>query len=158
MNRKREKIIEKRERLKNEKSKENKILKRINSQEKKKKNKEKRKKREHYLIKVGALFEIVDLLDEPQQLLLGYLMQFQHLTDDQRKNLFYIGKLEFEKRERDKKNKNLINQEEIIELLKTGFNKKNIDPLTEIYKRTKKKNLESITKQEYSDLINYFSN
>lgn len=56
-----------------------------------KKSKEKRKIRKEKLIKLGTLFFILDLLDEPQENILGYLSEYKDLPENIKYTFSEIG-------------------------------------------------------------------
>lgn len=56
-----------------------------------KKSKEKRKIRKEKLIKLGTLFFILDLLDEPQENILGYLSEYKNLPENIKYTFSEIG-------------------------------------------------------------------
>lgn len=62
----------------------------------------KRKARVHKLIQKGALFEILKLLEEDQETLLGYLSKFNSLTSEEKKNILALEKI-FLMKEKGKK-------------------------------------------------------
>ena len=66
------------------------------------------RKRNHMLIEYGALIEIAKLIGENKALLLGYLLNFHKLNDNEKQNLKINGIIEFETR---KKKKEKINRE-----------------------------------------------
>lgn len=112
-----------------------------------------RKLRARHLIEIGALLEIAKIDFEDKNILLGYCLEFQKLSEDQKKQLFKIGKLEFEKRAKErinKKNDSLINQEELNSLLKLS---KTYNIFEMITKEFNKKLLENLTKKEYSLIL-----
>lgn len=112
-----------------------------------------RKLRARHLIEIGALLEIAKIDIENKNILLGYCLEFQKLSEDQKKQLFKIGKLEFEKRAKErinKKNDSLINQEELNSLLKLS---KTYNIFEMITKEFNKKLLENLTKKEYSLIL-----
>lgn len=55
------------------------------------KSKEKRKIRKEKLIKLGTLFFILDLLDEPQENILGYLSEYKNLPENIKYSFSEIG-------------------------------------------------------------------
>ena len=60
------------------------------------------RKRNHMLIKYGALIEIAKLIGENKSLLLGYLLNFHKLSDNEKQNLKINGIIEFEARKKKK--------------------------------------------------------
>ena len=60
------------------------------------------RKRNHILIEYGALIEIAKLIGENQALLLGYLLKFHKLSENEKQNLKINGIIEFEARKKKK--------------------------------------------------------
>ena len=60
------------------------------------------RKRNHTLIEYGALIEIAKLIGENKALLLGYLLNFHKLSDNEKQNLKINGIIEFETRKKKK--------------------------------------------------------
>lgn len=60
------------------------------------------RKRNHILIEYGALIEIAKLIGENKALLLGYLLNFHKLNDNEKQNLKINGIIEFESRKNKK--------------------------------------------------------
>ena len=60
------------------------------------------RKRNHMLIEYGALIEIAKLIGENKALLLGYLLNFHKLNDNEKQNLKINGIIEFESRKNKK--------------------------------------------------------
>ena len=60
------------------------------------------RKRNHMLIEYGALIEIAKLIGENKSLLLGYLLNFHKLSDNEKQNLKINGIIEFEARKKKK--------------------------------------------------------
>ena len=60
------------------------------------------RKRNHMLIEYGALIEIAKLIGENKSLLLGYLLNFHKLSDNEKQNLKVNGIIEFEARKKKK--------------------------------------------------------
>lgn len=60
------------------------------------------RKRNHMLIEYGALIEIAKLIGENKALLLGYLLNFHKLSDNEKQNLKINGIIEFEARKKKK--------------------------------------------------------
>lgn len=60
------------------------------------------RKRNHILIEYGALIEIAKLIGENKSLLLGYLLNFHKLSDNEKQNLKINGIIEFEARKKKK--------------------------------------------------------
>ena len=60
------------------------------------------RKRNHMLIEYGALIEIAKLIGENKLLLLGYLLNFHKLSDNEKQNLKVNGIIEFEARKKKK--------------------------------------------------------
>jgi hypothetical protein len=60
------------------------------------------RKRNHTLIEYGALIEIAKLIGENKALLLGYLLNFHKLNDNEKQNLKINGIIEFESRKNKK--------------------------------------------------------
>ena len=60
------------------------------------------RKRNHMLIEYGALIEIAKLIGENKSLLLGYLLKFHKLSDNEKQNLIINGIIEFEARKKKK--------------------------------------------------------
>ena len=60
------------------------------------------RKRNHILIEYGALIEIAKLIGENKALLLGYLLKFHKLSDNEKQNLKINGIIEFEARKKKK--------------------------------------------------------
>lgn len=60
------------------------------------------RKRNHTLIEYGALIEIAKLIGENKSLLLGYLLNFHKLSDNEKQNLKINGIIEFEARKKKK--------------------------------------------------------
>lgn len=60
------------------------------------------RKRNHTLIEYGALIEIAKLIGENKALLLGYLLKFHKLNDNEKQNLKINGIIEFESRKNKK--------------------------------------------------------
>ena len=54
------------------------------------------RKRNHTLIEYGALIEIAKLIGENKALLLGYLLKFHKLSENEKQNLKINGIIEFE--------------------------------------------------------------
>ena len=64
---------------------------------------DKRKERAHRLISLGALFEIADLMDVEEAELLGYLLKYKDLSENEKKMCHSIGSHEMKKRAEKKK-------------------------------------------------------
>lgn len=115
----------------------------------------KRKARVHRLIQKGALFEILNLLEEDQETLLGYLSKFNSLTSEEKKKYFNIGKNIFDERKRKKEEgrekNNEITTSQIIKLIELA-RVKNFDLVDYMKINFKKKLLENLSVKEY-DLI-----
>ena len=60
------------------------------------------RKRNHILIEYGALIEIAKLIGENKALLLGYLLKFHKLSENEKQNLKINGIIEFEARKKKK--------------------------------------------------------
>lgn len=60
------------------------------------------RKRNHMLIEYGALIEIARLIGENKALLLGYLLKFHKLSENEKQNLKINGIIEFEARKKKK--------------------------------------------------------
>ena len=60
------------------------------------------RKRNHILIEYGALIEIAKLIGENKALLLGYLLKFHKLSENEKQNLKINGIMEFEARKKKK--------------------------------------------------------
>lgn len=60
------------------------------------------RKRNHMLIEYGSLIEIAKLIGENKALLLGYLLNFHKLSDNEKQNLKINGIIEFEARKKKK--------------------------------------------------------
>ena len=60
------------------------------------------RKRNHTLIEYGALIEIAKLIGENKALLLGYLLKFHKLSENEKQNLKINGIIEFESRKNKK--------------------------------------------------------
>ncbi len=60
------------------------------------------RKRNHMLIEYGALIEIAKLIGENKALLLGYLLKFHKLSENEKQNLKINGIIEFEARKKKK--------------------------------------------------------
>ena len=60
------------------------------------------RKRNHTLIEYGALIEIAKLIGENKALLLGYLLNFHKLNDNEKQNLKINGIIEYESRKNKK--------------------------------------------------------
>ncbi len=60
------------------------------------------RKRNHTLIEYGALIEIAKLIGENKALLLGYLLKFHKLSENEKQNLKINGIIEFEARKNKK--------------------------------------------------------
>ena len=60
------------------------------------------RKRNHTLIEYGALIEIAKLIGENKALLLGYLLKFHKLSENEKQNLKMNGIIEFEARKNKK--------------------------------------------------------
>ena len=60
------------------------------------------RKRNHTLIEYGALIEIAKLIGENKGLLLGYLLNFHKLSENEKQNLKINGIIEFEARKNKK--------------------------------------------------------
>ena len=60
------------------------------------------RKRNHMLIEYGALIEIAKLIGENKALLLGYLLKFHKLSENEKQNLKINGIIEFESRKNKK--------------------------------------------------------
>ncbi|WP_373829062.1 conjugal transfer protein TraD [Bacteroides heparinolyticus] len=60
------------------------------------------KKRNHILIEYGALIEIAELIGENKALLLGYLLKFKKLSENEKQILKINGSIKFEVRKRRK--------------------------------------------------------
>ena len=60
------------------------------------------RKRNHMLIEYGVLIEIAKLIGENKLLLLGYLLNFHKLSDNEKQNLKINGIIEFEARKKKK--------------------------------------------------------
>ena len=60
------------------------------------------RKRNHMLIEYGALIEIAKLIGENKALLLGYLLKFHKLSENEKQNLKINGIIEFEARKNKK--------------------------------------------------------
>ena len=112
-----------------------------------------RKKRVHKLIKLGVLFEMLNLEDEEKDTLVGFLINFKKLTLDQKEILKNRGKIFFEKRKKIIE----ISKEQIMELLKI-YNQKNLDLMVIIKKEFNKNSLENLTFEEYLVLKNISKN
>lgn len=124
-----------------------------------------RKERAHKLIKLGALFEIAELMEVSEKRLLGYLLAF---NDEQN-----IEKLEYwdqlgsekmveriQKRELKKKKDNqeqTFTHSDILNLLKQA-NEKNIDIVKISQKNFKKNLLENLTYREFEFLKTVLDN
>ena len=61
------------------------------------------RERNHILIEYGALLEISDLLKETKSTLLGYFLNFQLLTEEEKEDCKIKGILEFRRREEKRK-------------------------------------------------------
>lgn len=116
----------------------------------------KRKARVHKLIQKGALFEILNLLEENQETLLGYLSKFNSLNSEEKKNYFNIGKNIFEERKRKKEidleKNNGITTSQIIKLIELA-RVKNFDLVDYIQINFKKKLLENLSVKEYNLIL-----
>lgn len=60
------------------------------------------RKRNHTLIEYGSLIEIAKLIGENKALLLGYLLKFHKLSENEKQNLKINGIIEFEARKKKK--------------------------------------------------------
>lgn len=67
------------------------ILLRKKNREIYKENNEKRRERKKKLIKLGTLFFILDLLDEPQEIMLGFLKNYKDLSENEKEKYCEIG-------------------------------------------------------------------
>lgn len=61
-----------------------------------------RKERVHKLISKGVLFEIIDLMDEDNEILLGFLSYFKKLKKEEKEKCKSIGKEIFEEKKKRK--------------------------------------------------------
>lgn len=116
----------------------------------------KRKARVHKLIQKGALFEILKLLEEDQETLLGYLSKFNSLTSEEKKKYFSIGKNIFDERKRKKEigieKNNGITTSQIIKLIELA-RVKNFDLVDYMQINFKKKLLENLSVKEYELIL-----
>lgn len=110
---------------------------------------DKRRKRNHDLIMRGALFEIVGLIMEAPEALLGFLMDNLELYETNKEKYFKIGFKELEKRKRT--TAKLVGDEEIKELLgiMLVMKDKEIDIVTVMQEKFKKKLFEQLSYDEY---------
>lgn len=124
-----------------------------------------RKERAHKLIKLGALFEIAELMEVSEKKLLGYLLAFNNEQNTEK--LEYWDQLgsekmveRIQKRELKKKKDNqeqTFTHNDILNLLKQA-NEKNIDIVKISQKNFKKNLLENLTYREFEFLKTVLDN
>lgn len=124
-----------------------------------------RKERAHKLIKLGALFEIAELMEVSEKRLLGYLLAFNNEQNTEK--LEYWDQLgsekmveRIQKRELKKKKDNqeqTFTHSDILNLLKQA-NEKNIDIVKISQKNFKKNLLENLTYREFEFLKTVLDN
>ena len=140
-----EQIKEKKRKLDILKNKMNKIT----TKEKKIEKNQDRRKRAHNLIKLGVLFELLDLENEEKDILTGFLMDYRNLTMNQKQVLKNRGKIFLENRKIAAE----ITKEQIMELLKI-YNENGTDLMVKIKKEFKKISLEHLSYDDYIILKN----
>lgn len=125
-----------------------------------------RKERAHKLIKLGALFEISDLMEVSESILLGYLLCFKNYENPE--NLKYwnnlgsnkmierLNRKQKVKKELPKKDVNFTHQD-ILCLLKDA-NSKNINIINIAQKNFKKNILENLSYEQFMFLRNFLDN
>lgn len=127
-----------------------------------------RKERVHRLIKLGALFEIANLLDFPETVLLGYLLDFSETKNDEKieywENLGskeLINRIHNREIKKQKKSSPKIIKEfthkDILELLQKA-NEKKINIVSIAQKNFKKNLLENLSYKEFEFLKNILEN
>ncbi|MCF0171873.1 MAG: conjugal transfer protein TraD [Fusobacterium varium] len=124
-----------------------------------------RKERAHKLIKLGALFEIAELMEVSEKRLLGYLLAFNDVQNieklehwDQLGSEKMVERIQ--KRELKKKKDNqeqTFTHNDILNLLKQA-NEKNIDIVKISQKNFKKNLLENLTYREFEFLKTVLDN
>lgn len=116
----------------------------------------KRKARVHRLIQKGALFEILNLLEEDQETLLGYLSKFNSISEKEKNNYFEIGKNIFEERKRKKESileeSDEVTTKQIIELIELA-KIKNFNIVNYMQVHFKKNLLQNLSIKEYNILL-----
>ncbi len=137
--------------------------------EKSKNNEQKRKERTHKLIKLGALFEISELLSIQEECLLGYLLLFPKNNLDDLIRFKELGskkmieRIQNRENKKNKKNKNLsysektFSQSDIITLFQIS-KEKNIDVVRLAQENFKKNLIENLTYNEFHYLKNLVLN
>lgn len=110
-----------------------------------------RKARAKHLIEIGALLEIAEVDQEDKGMLLGYFLNLKNYNAEERKKMKIVG----DKVLNQRKEKKLIGEKEIQELLKLS-KEKNI--FETIVKDFKKKLLEELTIKEYRMILDKYSN
>lgn len=106
------------ERLKNEKLKKKILKEKIKlKREKRKIQKQKRKERKIKLIKLGTLFKILGLLNEPQETMLGYLENYMKLSFLDKNNLDIVGAKILSEREVENYDVNLEKRRQMFYLM-----------------------------------------
>lgn len=122
---------------------------------------EKRRKRARHLINLGALFEIIEISNEPYEALLGFILFHKNDYLKNKSNFYSEGKKVLEERQNRKeqtnKKINLINSDEIKELLNISLSlkEKNIDIVSIMQEKFKKKLFEQLSYEEFIFLKNY---
>lgn len=121
-----------------------------------------RKERAYKLIKLGALFEICNLIEVDHRSLLGYLSKYNSYSEKEKKEFLDIGEniLEERKKNRHKKIKNdnqnnkNVDIKDIISLIKLA-KEKDIDIILEMQEKFNKKLLEHLTFKELEYLKDF---
>lgn len=110
---------------------------------------DKRRKRNHDLIMRGALFETVGLIKETPEALLGFLMDNLELYEVNKEKYFKIGFTELDARKRT--SVKMVGDKEIKELLDIMLilKDKDIDIVTVMQEKFKKKLLEQLSYDEF---------
>lgn len=117
-----------------------------------------RKARAKHLIEIGALLEIAEIDQEDKGLLLGYFLNLKNSNDEERKKMKGVGDKVLNQRkverEQKKKEKQLIGEKEIQELLKLSKEKNIFETIVNDFK---KKLLEELTIKEYRIILDKYS-
>lgn len=127
------------------------------SEIKSRENSEKRRKRARHLINIGALFEIIEISNEPYEALLGFVLEYKNEFIKNKSKFYEKGKKILEerkiKREENKKNIEMISSNEIKELLSLELITQ-INYVAIMQEKFNKKLLEQLTHEEYLFLKN----
>lgn len=114
---------------------------------------ERRKKRAHKLIKLGVIFEMLNLDNEDTDYLIGYLLDYKKLNMLDKEKYKEKATIYIEMKQSIKS----ITRENILELLKL-YNENDLDLIKIIREKYDKTSLESLNSLEYEELkiINNF--